>query len=87
MWLAGMVLTKSSHWRSFPYFNRRESLTQSKIQPTKRCVYKTSGYFGSPRGAVELLKSLLPLACHGSGLFLDYDLLSDTNETMIRPVF
>ena len=53
MWLAGMVLTKSSHW------HRRGSLTQSKIQPTKWCVYKTSGYFGSPRGAVESLKKLI----------------------------
>ena len=70
IWLAERVLTTSSHWR------RRGKSNPKQDQPKKWRVYKTSSYFGSPRGAVESLKRLLLLAYHGSSLFLDYDLLS-----------
>ena len=35
--------------------------------PQNMMSYTTSANFGSPRGSVKSLKSLIPLRCHGRG--------------------
>jgi len=43
-------------------------LPNPQPNPQNAMPYTTSANFGSPRGSVKSLKSLIPLRCHGSVL-------------------
>jgi hypothetical protein len=62
-------------------------VTSARAKPVPQLVmpYATSMRLGSTRGRCKLFSYRKGVDCHGSSLSVDYDLLSDTKKTMIRP--